>query len=325
MRARKKVLVLDPAINENALAMVAEKFEMATLPALSPPEEIIAHAQGVEGLFVRLCPVPRIVFERVPTLRILARHGVGCDFVDVEAATEHGVVVTNTPGANATAVAECVLAGMLSVSRRIHMLDARMKAGESWPRDAFVGSELEGKVVGVIGLGQIGSRVAKLCSAFGMRVVGYDPIVTPAQAAQGGVELRPVETIFAEADFLTFHVPLTPETTHLVNARSLAGMKRGVVIVNAARGAVVNEADLIAGLKSKQVGGAMLDVFESEPLALDSELRTMDNVVLLPHTGGQTRESGLRVALWAAQSLIDELEGRRPKFVVNPRAYDYRR
>ena len=325
MSQKKKVLVLDPAIHQSVMDMMAQKFDLDTLPGDATADQIIAHCKGVEALFIRLCDVPRKVFENVPSLKIASRHGVGYDMVDVEAATEYGVLVTNTPGANATAVAECVLGGMLSVVRGIHLFDARMKKGESWPREIFWGSELEGKTMGIIGLGQIGAKVARYCAAFGMRVIGYDPIVTPEQAKARGVDFQPVPTIFAESDFITFHVPLTPETKYMVNAKTIAGMKKGVVIVNMARGAVVNEADLVAGLKSGQIGGAALDTFEAEPLQVESQLRTMDNVILLPHVGGQTNESGLRVAQWSAQCIIDELEGRKPKFVVNPKAYDRRK
>lgn len=325
MSGRKKVLVLDPAINAKALGLLAEKFDMENLPAHSPAADIIRHSEGVEAFYVRLCNVPREVFAAVPTLKIVSRHGVGYDMVDVDAATEHGVVVTNTPGANATAVAECVLAGMLSVYRGVHMYDARMKAGESWPRDAFMGNELEGKTMGIVGLGQIGTKVAKFCAAFGMNVIGYDPFVSPEQAKERGVAFMPVADVLKGADFVTFHVPLTPETKYLVNAKSIATMRKGAVVINTARGPVVNEPDLIAGLRSGHLGGAVLDVFENEPLELDSPLRGMDNVVLLPHTGGQTHESGLRVAMWSAQCVVDELEGRRPKYVVNPQAYDRRK
>ena len=325
MSDRKKVLVLDPAINEKALAMLAEKFDMEKLPAHSPEDEIIAHAEGVEAFYVRLCNVTRKVFENVPSLKIVSRHGVGFDMVDVDAATDHGVVVTNTPGANATAVAECVLGGMLSVYRGIHMYDSKMKAGESWPRDAFMGNELEGKTMGIIGLGQIGAKVAKFCTAFDMKVIGYDPFFNAEQAKERGAEYMQPADVLANADFITFHVPLTPETKYMVNAESIKTMRKGAVIVNMARGPVVNEAALVDGIKSGHLGGAVLDVFESEPLELDSPLRSMDNVVLLPHTGGQTHESGLRVAMWSAECVVDELEGRRPKFVVNPKAYDNRK
>ena len=325
MGERKKVLILDPAIHPDAMALLTQRFSIETLPAHSPEDAVIAKGAGAEALYLRMCDITRKVIEGIPTLRIVSRHGVGYEMVDVAAATDHGVIVTNTPGANATAVSEFAMAGILALARGVNRIDPQMKSGVLWPRDAFMGCELEGKTIGIIGLGKIGTKVAKHCLGFDMRVIGYDPLLSPQQAADLGVEYMAIQDIFQQADYVTVHVPLTDETRHLLNKDSIATMKRGVVIINSARGPIVDEAALIEGLQSGQIGGAVLDTYESEPLAADSPLRTFERVVLSPHAAAQTSESGYRVAMWSAQCVVDALEGRQPAYVVNPEAYEKRR
>src|SRR5690606_10007830 len=209
------------------------------------------------------------------------------DNVDVEAATERGVVVMNTPSGNTIATAELTFTHLLCGARPVPQAAASMKAGK-WDRKAFSGVELFRKTLGIIGMGRIGGEVAKRAQAFGMRVVAFDPYLAPSRAKAMQVEAMTLDELLAEADFITVHMPLTDDTHYMIDEAALAKCKSGVRIFNCARGGIIKESALIAGLKSGQVASAGLDVYEEEPLALDSELRSLPNVSLTPHLGAST-------------------------------------
>ena len=244
--------------------------------------------------------------EKAPKLRVIGRAGVGVDNIDADAATRRGIVVMNTPGANAVAVAELTIALMLALARKLPTANSTMHAGK-WEKKSLQGAELRGKTLGILGLGRIGLEVAKRARGFGLEIVGSDPFVSAAVARENGIALLPLEELFAKADYLTLHVGLTPQTHGIVNAKTLATMKKGVRIVNCARGELVDDAALVAALKSGQVGGAALDVFTEEP-PKNSPYAEFDNVILTPHIAGSTAEAQEAVGIQIAMQVREYLK-----------------
>jgi D-3-phosphoglycerate dehydrogenase len=243
--------------------------------------------------------------QHAPKLRVIGRAGVGVDNIDADAATRRGIVVMNTPGANAVAVAELTIGLMLALARKLPTANSTMHAGK-WEKKNLQGAELRGKTLGILGLGRIGLEVAKRARGFGLEIVGSDPFVSAAVARENSIRLVTNEELFAEADYLTLHVGLTPQTTGIINAKTLATMKKGVRIINCARGELVEETDLVEALKSGQVGGAALDVFTVEP-PKDSPYAPLENVILTPHIAGSTAEAqdavGVQIAMQVREYL----------------------
>ena len=302
--------------------VLAEKVSPATLAvfAAEPGWEVLTHDQvaqlpgGLPGaladadaLVVRSAvQVDDALMEHAPKLRVVGRAGVGVDNIDADAATRRGVVVMNTPGANAVAVAELTIGLMLTLARKVSAANASMHAGK-WEKKILQGSELRGKTLGILGLGRIGLEVARRAKGFGMELIGSDPFVSAAVARENGIKLVTLEELLAGSDYLTLHVGLTPQTTGVINSKTLATMKKGVRIVNCARGELIDDAALIEALKSGQVAGAALDVFPSEPLK-DSPYATMDNVILTPHIAGSTGEAQEAVGIQIARQVRDYLK-----------------
>jgi len=241
-----------------------------------------------------------------PKLRIIGRAGVGVDNIDTEEATRRGIVVMNTPGANAVAVAELTLGLMIAMARSVPRANGGMHAGK-WEKKSLQGSELRGKTLGIIGLGRIGLEVARRAKAFGMTLLGYDPFVAPVIARENGVRLVPIDEIFSESDYLSLHVGLTPQTEGLINKHSLAIMKPGVRIVNCARGELIVDEALVEAVKSGKVAGAALDVFTKEPLK-DSPYFELQNVLLSPHVAGSTDEAQEAIGIQLANQVRDYLK-----------------
>jgi D-3-phosphoglycerate dehydrogenase len=246
------------------------------------------------------------LLEHAPKLRVIGRAGVGVDNIDAEAATRRGIVVMNTPGANAVAVAELTIGLMIALARKVPAANATMHAGK-WEKKNLQGTELRAKTLGILGLGRIGLEVAKRARGFGMEIVGTDPFVSPALARENGIALVPIEELFSKSDYLTLHVGLTPQTTGIINAKTIATMKKGVRIVNCARGELVCDADLAAALKNGQVAGAALDVFSIEP-PKDSPYLDLDNVMLSPHVAGSTAEAQEAVGIQIAHQVCEYLK-----------------
>jgi D-3-phosphoglycerate dehydrogenase len=299
--------------------VLAEKVSPATLAvfAAEPGWEVKTHDQLPEGLPAALADADALVvrsavqvddalMERAPKLRVIGRAGVGVDNIDAEAATRRGIVVMNTPGANAVAVAELTIGLMISLARKVPAANSTMHAGK-WEKKNLQGGELRGKKLGILGLGRIGLEVARRARGFGMDLVGSDPFVSAAVARENGIALVSVEELFAKADYLTLHVGLTPQTNGIVNAKTLAGMKKGVRIINCARGELICDADLVAALKSGQVAGAALDVFAAEP-PKESPYFELDNVILTPHIAGSTAEAQEAVGIQIAHQVREYLK-----------------
>jgi D-3-phosphoglycerate dehydrogenase len=249
-------------------------------------------------------------------LRVVARAGVGVDNIDVESATQAGVIVVNAPTGNVVAAAEHTVAMLLALARHIAQADAHVRAGQ-WKRNQFMGVEVRNKVLGSAGLGRVAQEVVRRAQGLGMQVIAYDPYVTPEYASQRGVRMVTLEALLAESDFLTVHVPLTPQTTNLIDRAQLQKMKPTARILNVARGGVINEEALAAAIDAGEIAGAALDVFAEEPLAADSPLRKNPKILLTPHLGGSTQEAQEQVAEDVALQVIDVLNDRPARYAVN--------
>ncbi len=259
------------------------------------------------------------VFDRLPNLRILVRTGIGIDNVDLAAATRHRVVFCNTPDGPTESTAEHTVALMLAVAKQVKPGMAQLAAGEFAPRGLPMGTELMGKTLGLVGLGRIGGRVAHICGrGFGMRVLAFDPYIPAERAAEAGVELADLDTVIGSADFLSMHAPSTPDTYHLMNGERFAQMKRGAVLLNLARGPLVDPDALLDALDSGHLLGAGLDVFDPEPPPVSSRLRTHPKVVATPHSATTTLEGRGRIEHMAVTAVLDFFNGRQPKDICNP-------
>ena len=300
--------------------VIAEKVSAATLAILNgEPGWDVVTAEGIPagGLPAALADADALIVRsavqadaallaHAPKLRLIGRAGVGVDNIDTAAATKRGIVVMNTPGANAVAVAELTLGLMISMCRSIPRANAGMHEGK-WDKKTLQGTELRGKTLGIVGLGRIGLEVARRAKAFGMNLIGYDPFVAPVIARENDVTLVPIDEIFEESDFLSLHVGLTPQTEGLINKTSLAIMKPGVRIVNCARGELIVDDALADALKSGHVAGAALDVFRREPLK-DSPYFDIPNVLLSPHIAGSTDEAQEAIGIQLANQVRDFLK-----------------
>jgi D-3-phosphoglycerate dehydrogenase len=306
---------------EHALKIViAEKVSPATVAILArepgwnvitadqiPAGGLAAALADADALIVRSAVQANAdLLDPAPKLRIIGRAGVGVDNIDTDAATRRGIVVMNTPGANAVAVAELTLGLMISMSRAIPRANAGMHAGK-WDKKTLQGSELRGKTLGIVGLGRIGLEVARRAKAFGMNLLGYDPFVAPVIARENGVTLVAIDEVFSASDFLSLHVGLTPQTEGLINKNSLAIMKQGVRIINCARGELIVDEALVEAIKSGHVAGAALDVFRQEPLK-DSPYFELEQVLLSPHIAGSTDEAQEAIGIQLANQVRDFLK-----------------
>lgn len=292
-------------------------FEIAypRRPAQMNEEELLQELKGISATLAGSEPYTRRVFEAHPTLRVIARMGVGFDAVDLQAATDHGVAVCTAPGTNHDGVAEHTFTLILALAKGLIPQHLGTKAGE-WPRRT--NQPLRGRTLGLVGLGRIGKAVALRGLCFGMSIMAYEPYPDMQFVKQQGITLAPLEQVFAQADYLSLHVPLMPESRHMVNRTSLALMKPTAFLINTARGGMVCEPDLIAALREKRIAGAGLDVFETEPLGV-SPLRELDNVVLTPHAAGGDLRARDDMSTAAAQAIVALSRGEWPaEQVVNP-------
>jgi D-3-phosphoglycerate dehydrogenase/(S)-sulfolactate dehydrogenase len=311
-----RVLVADELSPEGVEIMRRAGLEVDVKVGLKPAEleEIVG---GYDALAVRSATkVTAKLLERAARLRVVGRAGVGVDNVDLAAATRRGVVVMNTPGGSSTTVAELTVAHMLALARHVPQATASVKGGR-WEKKRFQGRELAGKTLGVVGIGNIGSIVVERCLALKMRAIAYDPFISPEAAARLGVTLVPLDDLWAQADVISLHVPLTDQTRNLVSAATIAKMRKGVLLVNCARGGVVDERALADALASGHVGGAALDVFETEPPPADHPLLRSDTFICTPHIGASTEEAQAAVGIALAEQLAAFLAGGEVRNAVN--------
>jgi D-3-phosphoglycerate dehydrogenase len=312
-----KILVSD-ALSEEGLKVLrnVKEFQVDVKTDLKP-DELKAVIKDYDALVVRSATkVTKEVINAADKLRAIGRAGVGLDNVDLDAATAKGVIVMNTPAGNTISTAEHTFSMILAMSRNIPQANASMKKGE-WKRSKFMGVELYNKVLGIVGFGRIGSEVAKRALSFGMKVLAYDPFLSKEVAETLGVEVVELKEIFENADYITVHTPLTDETRHLISAKEFAMMKKGVRLVNCARGGIIDEAALIAAVKEGKVAGAAMDVFEVEPLPAESEFAKVDNIITTPHLGASTEEAQVNVAIEVAEIIRDALLGRGIRNAAN--------
>jgi D-3-phosphoglycerate dehydrogenase len=280
-------------------------------------DDLIEAVRDCDGLIVRSeTKVTSALMDAAGHLRAVGRAGVGVDNIDVAGATARGIVVMNAPDGNTITTAEHTLALLIALARRVPQASASLKGGR-WERKLFVGTELQGKTLGIVGLGRIGRVVAQRARGFGMNIIAYDPFVAPEQARDLEIETAPLEEVFARADFLTVHTPLTQETRGLIGARAFAQMKQGVRVINCARGGLVDEGALLAAIKSGKVAGAALDVFEEEPPPPDHPLLLLDEVIATPHLGASTTEAQEGVAFTVAEQMRDFLSTGTLRGAVN--------
>jgi D-3-phosphoglycerate dehydrogenase len=271
-----------------------------------------------DAWIVAFHPIGAALMDSAPRLRVIAKHGVGVDNIDIAAATARGIVVTTAPSANDQAVADLTMALLLSLLRRVPEANASVKAGR-WER--FLGFGLSGMTTGIVGLGRIGQNVARRAKGFGVKLIGADPFWPEDVAREIGIRRVELNDLFVQADVISLHAPLTPETTGLVGEAAIAAMKPGVWIVNTSRGRVVDEKAMYEALTSGKVAGYATDVFENEP-PVGSPLLTLPNVIATPHMGTHTRESLQLMGDRVTDAVLRIFRGERPEFVVNPEVYD---
>ena len=301
-----KVLLLD-GIDPAGIEVIKRSEEIEPIVHDKISRETLLNIVGdVDGIIVRSSTsVDRELMKNAPRLKVVGRAGVGVDNVDIDAATEHGVLVMNSPGGSTTTTAEHTVAMLFALARNIPQAYKSLKTHQ-WEKNKFKGVELAGKMLGVIGLGRIGSEVARKCQAMGMSVVAFDPYINPDAHLTSGLELVDLDTIYNEADFITVHVPLSDTTRNLINKETIARMKDGVRLVNCARGGIINENDLYDALKSGKVAGAAFDVFDVEPNT-ESPLLALDNFIATPHLGASTVEAQRKVSEDICRQVSDYL------------------
>jgi D-3-phosphoglycerate dehydrogenase / 2-oxoglutarate reductase len=310
-----KVLVSDP-IDQVGIDILSQVAQVDVNTGLSP-DELVACIGDYDALMIRSgTRVTAAVIESGKKLKIIGRAGVGVDNVDVTAATRKGIVVVNSPEGNTIAAAEHTLAMMMSMSRFIPAANASMKEGK-WDRKSFTGVEVYKKTLGIVGLGKIGTHVATVAKAMGMNLIAFDPFISKERAEQIGCKLVEMDTLLSNADYITLHIPKTPETANLINAESIAKMKPTVRIINCARGGIIDEAALAEAVNSGRIAGAAIDVFDNEPLG-ESTLRAVGkNLVLTPHLGASTEEAQVNVAIDVAEQIRDVLLDKPARSAVN--------
>ena len=312
------VLIPD-SVHQRAIDIVTNAPGLTvSAPGKLSQDELVAQVGTAHALIIRSgVKITPEVFAAAPILKIIARAGVGVDNVDLDAATRHGVVVVNTPGGNTISTAEHSFGLMLALARHIPQGHATLKAGR-WDRKLFEGVELREKTLGLLGFGRIGQAMATRAKAFDMNVIAFDPFLGDGVFNDLGVQRVDLDTLYAQSDFISLHAPMLPETQGIINADTIAKMKNGVRLINAARGGLIVDADLAAAIQSGKVAGAALDVFEPEPPAADNPLIGLDGVIHTPHLAASTSDAQITVAIEAAQLVVAALLNGTYINVVNP-------
>jgi D-3-phosphoglycerate dehydrogenase len=314
----KPVVFIPEAIADSGLDLLRAECEcLLGWEGVAPADR--ATLYGADAVIVRLFTIDEGDIFRAKRLKVVAKHGVGLDNIDIEAATTAGIPVVYTPTANANAVAEHTLTMMLALCRQIAPASAALREGRFEQRSRYQGVELAGKTLGILGLGRIGSRVAQMAaSGLQMKVLAYDPYLAKDSYSGPAILIDSLETLLKQADFLSLHVELTPETRHLIDGPKLDMVKATCRLVNTSRGAVIDEEALVRALEAGRLAGAALDVFEEEPLPADHPLLSAPNTLLTPHISSSTSESLERMSVQAAQGVLDVFQGVKPRYLANP-------
>ena len=315
---RRKVVITEH-IDSAGLEILRRETELLYLP--DAPGSTLATVIGdAEGIGVRLAPVTPELIAVAPNLRVIAKHGVGMDNIDVAAATARGIVVVNTPNANSVSVSEHILSLMLCLANHVCEADGDLKSGRFRTRAAYVGVELKGKTMGVVGLGRIGSETARKCGlGFGMRVIAHDPYVADEKfESTGSVRADTLGQLLEESDFVALCLPLDASTAGIIGARELSLMKSGSYFINTARGGLLDEAALYETLLANKIAGAAIDTFVEEPPPVDTPLLSLPNLIATPHVGGQTADAMRRMSTDMAEEIVRVLQDKRPLNSFNP-------
>jgi D-3-phosphoglycerate dehydrogenase len=303
----RRTVIVAESISDEGIVALERSADVVDMGGASREILLSAMAEAAALIVRSATNVDRELIEAGAKLEVIGRAGIGVDNIDLDAATEHGVLVVNAPNANTISAAEHTMALILAQARRIPEADQSLREGR-WDRKKFEGMELHGKTLGVLGLGKIGTLVAQRASAFGMRIIAHDPYVSADRARRLGVSVVGLDVVLAEADIITIHLPRTPQTEHLINAGSIARMKEGVRIINVARGGIVDEQDLADAVRTGRVGGAAVDVFEVEPTT-QSPLFSVPQVIVTPHLGASTREAQGKAGVAVAEAVAAALDG----------------
>jgi D-3-phosphoglycerate dehydrogenase / 2-oxoglutarate reductase len=316
----KPLIVVGGGLHPDGLRLMETEARVAVVSDSETEAGMIAAAKEAAGILFRSKPLcSRALMAALPNLKVIGRHGVGLDIVDLPAATELGIPVVHAPGSNSSSVAEHAILLMLACAKQAVVIDQRTRKAE-WGKSRWEGLlEMNGKTLGIIGVGNIGRRVAKTAAALGMRVIGYDRYVAADELRNRGVEpMADMASVLRQADVITCHTPHTKETHHMIDAAAVAQMKDGVIFINTSRGKTQDEAALLGGLESGKIRAAGLDVFEEEPVSSDNRLLQLDNVVVSPHIAGVTRETMRGMALQVTEEMLRVLRGERPHVLGNP-------
>lgn len=319
MKINAKVVVTQPIHNEG-MKMLNENIENVVVAPDTSIETIGKLLdENVKGVVVRYNPFPRDLIDKAPNLKVIARHGIGVELIDVDYATKKGIYVVNTPAAATKSVAEHTVILMGALAKKLMIADDAVRNGKYSMKSKLGCTDLENKTVGIIGAGKIGLEVAKKCKfGFDMKTLAYDPYLDDEVARENHIEkVSTLDELLGRSDYVSLHVPLTKQTKHMIGMNELRRMKKSAFLINCGRGALVNEEDLIEALKNGYIAGAALDVLEKEPPDEENPLMKMDNVVLTPHSASLTYESMVKMAIGAAQQLLQVLRGETPQFIVN--------
>jgi D-3-phosphoglycerate dehydrogenase len=322
-------ILLPQPIEAEAVDLIKKAGYEIVLSPDPKPETVLPLMKGVQGIILRTgIRMTRELMTQADDLWVISRTGAGVDNVDVQAATEMGILVTCVPGANTVSVVEHTIALMFALIKQIPVMDQAVREDRFDIRFKNLPRDLKGKTLGLVGLGRIGSELARIChGAFGMAVLGYDPYlpIEAQQRLQDRVRFCEMEELFRESDVISLHIPLLPATQKIIGAREFGWMKKDAFLINTSRGGILDETALIQCLRERRIAGAGLDVFVREPLEKENPLKDLNNVILTPHTAALTRECVLRLALEATQSAIAVLQGKEPEGVVNPEVFKHSR
>lgn len=316
------VLVLGGLLTPPGMELAARRgLKLTASKPYASAEELIelGNEIGAQAIIVRLGALPGDVIRGIPTLKVIAKHGVGIDGIDTRAAKEAGIPVFVATGANAQSVAEQALALLMSVARATPYLDRRMRQGH-WDKSAYTGIEIRGRSIGLVGLGAIGQAFLDLLAPFGLRVRIYDPYLSADRFPAGAEQCHTIDELLEQSDIVSLHCPLTPDNRGFMNARAFECMKSHAILINTARGGLIDETALVEALREKKIGGAGIDTFASEPPSADSPLWSLDGLVVSPHVGANTHEARDRVGLSVIEQITDYLTGRQDKPLATDRS-----
>ncbi|MBS3969407.1 MAG: hydroxyacid dehydrogenase [Clostridia bacterium] len=316
----KKVFLTEP-IHQEGINLLKKEVDVI-IGSSTASEAIIREAAGCQGIIIRSAKITGEIIKSLPKLKVIAKHGIGVDNIDLNTASEIGVMVVNAPEANIHSVAEHALGMILAVTKNFVQLDQETRKGNFHLRNKIIGTEIMGKTVGLVGMGKIGLLLAQKLGGLGVKLIGYDPYANPDTVRKHEIALvETLDELLANSDIITIHTPLTDTTKGMISEEQFNKMKNNAYLINVSRGSIVDEQALYQALKTGQIRGAALDVFEEEPPAKDNPLFTLDNILVSPHNAALTEDALIAMAVHAAQGVLDYINGKRPKYVVNPQIF----